>query len=70
MPKKQPNKVGMTPQYSYGLSSPYLLPFFQLAVYMHVSVTWDDRMLYCGVATWSFFSLEMCSVLKIIPLAK
>ena len=25
MPKKQPNKVGMTPQYSYGLSSLYLL---------------------------------------------
>ena len=29
MPKKQPNKVGMTLQYSYGLSSLYLLPFFQ-----------------------------------------
>ena len=70
MPKKQPNKVhvGMTPQYSYGLSSLYLLPFFQLAVY--VSGTWDDRMLYCGVATSSFFILlEMCSVVKIIPLA-
>ena len=32
MPKKQPNKVGMTPQYSYGLSSLYLLAFFQLGL--------------------------------------
>ena len=67
MPKKQPNKVGMTPQYSYGLSSLYLLPFFQLAVYM--SVTWDDRILYCGVAIWSFFIGNGFSI-KIIPLAK
>ena len=29
IPKKQPNKVGMVPQYPYGLSSLYLLPFFQ-----------------------------------------
>ena len=35
MPKKQPNKVGMTPQYSYGLSSLYLLPFFQPHTYTH-----------------------------------
>ena len=30
IPKKQPNKVGMVPQYPYGLSSLYLLPFLQL----------------------------------------
>ena len=35
MPKKQPNKVGMTPQYSYGLSSLYLLPFFQPHTHTH-----------------------------------
>ena len=29
IPKKQPNKVGMVPQYPYGLSSLYLLPFFK-----------------------------------------
>ena len=28
------------------------------------------RILYCGVASYMDFLLEMCSVLKIIPLAK
>ena len=32
IPKKQPNKVGMIPQYPYGLSSLYLLPFLQLGL--------------------------------------
>ena len=36
IPKKQPNEVGMIPQYPYGLSSIYLLPFLQL-VYVSAS---------------------------------
>ena len=35
IPKKQPNKVGMTPQYPYGLSSLYRLPFFQPHTHTH-----------------------------------
>ena len=32
IPKKQPNKGGMIPQYPYGLLSLYLLPFLQLGL--------------------------------------
>ena len=35
IPKKQPNKVGMIPQYPYGLSSLYLLLFFQPHTHTH-----------------------------------
>ena len=35
IPKKQPNKVGMVPQYPYGLSSLYLLPFSNLNTHTH-----------------------------------
>ena len=43
IPKKQPNKVEMTPQYFYGLPSLHLLPFFQ--PYLMVLITWHDRKL-------------------------
>ena len=35
IPKKQPNKIGMIPQYPSGLSSLYLLPFFQPHTHTH-----------------------------------
>ena len=43
IPKKQPNKVEMTPQYFYGLPSLHLLPIFQ--PYLMVLITWHDRKL-------------------------
>ena len=38
IPQKQPNKVGVIPQYPYGLSSLYLLPFFQPHTHTHTHI--------------------------------
>ena len=39
----QPNKVGMTQQYSYGLSSLYLLPFYiYVAPVIHIHCACDS----------------------------
>ena len=57
MPKKRPNKVGMTPQYSYGLSSLYLLAFFQLGLIIRECYIHGMKGCYSyyGVATWRVF---------------
>ena len=56
IPKKQPNKVGIIPQYFYGFPSLYLLTLIQPGL---VLVTWDDRMLDCDVHV-VFFQIRFC----------
>ena len=61
IPKKQPNKVGMAPQYFYGLSSLYLLTFFWPHTCTHASQSHTCHMSHISIANkW----LQHCTTRK------
>ena len=77
IPKKQPNKVGMIPQYPYGLSSLYLLPYFAISFILRTLVAKMAKdigmtirkgivvsFLPCLVAFWGFHSYMFFHFLK------
>ena len=64
MPKKQPNKAGMTPQYSYGLSSLYLLPFFQPHTHIPIPGT-PHQPIQCGNCRTSQFNATHMTTLTL-----
>ena len=61
IPKKQPNKVGTRPQYPYGLSSLYLLPFFQLHTHTHTSIPGMPHQPYPQPIKCGNYSTSQCN---------